>query len=204
MPQSPQTSVSWQLRQQPSSSLTEELRTARVTPPDRSWVQLNPRVGQIISILCLIIGTYALLKFGYGAATVARARGIARVDIGRLEESSYPITIAGFAVQGALIQCAMRGFTRWRVVLLAILIALSSINLVRSAFVLAAAMSFLFYQSHRNKSDLPVKWLLGVPLLGLMWFVFKPVSAAVNDNESVSQILASAETTYRTRSVAGH
>ncbi len=162
--------------------------------PKNTGVQLNPRVGQIISILCLTIGTYALLKFG-GAATAARARGIdvSAIDIGRLEQSSYPITIAGFAVQGALLQCALRGFTRWRVVMLVVLLTASSLNLARAAFILAAAMAFLIYQTQQNRTNVPAKWAIGVLLLGLVWFVFKPVARAIADSQDVHQIIASGQ-----------
>ena len=99
----------------------------------------------MISVLCLTIGTFALLEFGM-VATAARARGVdlSAVNIGGFAESSYPFAIAGFAVQGALIQCAMRGFTRWRMILLVISSSvLTSVNLARTAFVLPTILAFL-------------------------------------------------------------
>ncbi len=157
-------------------------------------VELNSAVGQVISVLCLTIGTYFLLKFGY-AATAARARGldISAIDIGQFNESSYPIAIAGFAVQGALIQVAMRGFTRWRIILLSILLVLTSFNLARTSFVLAAALAFLIFQTRRNKTNVPVKWLVAFMLLSAVWFVLKPVRAAINEDQSVDEIIASAQ-----------
>jgi hypothetical protein len=166
-------------------------RQREVTRAD--WVRLSPRVGWIISIFCLTIGTYALLKFGTGTAVVAKARGIeiAAIDIGSFDESSYPIWISGFAVQGALIQCALRGFTRWRVIILVLLLFLSSFN-ARTAFVLASAMAFLIYQTRRNKSSMPVKGAIGIVLLGLVWFVYKPVVGVIASGGSPEQAWATA------------
>jgi hypothetical protein len=145
-----------------------------------SGIRLSPRVGQIISILCLTIGTCALIEFGYFAIG-ARARGIdvSAINIGQFEDSSYPITIAGFAVQGALIQCALRGFNRWTVSLLLILLALTAFNLPRSSAVLAILMAFLIYQTRSSQHTLPLRWTMGLVLLGLVWFVFKPIVGGV-------------------------
>ncbi len=83
-----------------------------------------------------------------------RGIDISAIDIGRLEESSYPYMISGFAVQGVLIQVAMKGFTRWRVALLVLLLIPTSLYLARTFFVLAAVMAFLIYQTQRNKTNL--------------------------------------------------
>jgi hypothetical protein len=153
------------------------------------WVRLSSRIGWIISILCLTIGTYALLKFGTAATTVAKVRSIdiTAIDIGRFDESSYPIWVSGFAVQGALIQCALRGFTRWRVVLLVVLLILSAFN-ARTVLVLASAMAFLIYQTRHNQRSIPLKWVSGVLLLGLVWFVFKPVGSAIITGDTAEDI----------------
>jgi hypothetical protein len=158
------------------------------------WARLSPRLGQVISILCLTVGTYALLKFG-AVASAAKARGadISAIDIGRFEVSSYPVVVAGFAVQGALIQCAIRGFTRWRVVLLLLLLALSSFNLPRTVFVLGVVMAFLIYQARRNQHYMPVKWAIGVLLLGIIWFVYKPVAQGMIAGDDVETTWAAVE-----------
>jgi oligosaccharide repeat unit polymerase len=153
-------------------------------------IKLNRSVGQIISILCFTIGTYCLLKFGY-QATAARARGanIAAVDIGQFGQSAYPIMIAGFAVQGALIQLAMKGFTKfWVAVFLAFLV-MTSINTAREAFLLTATFAFLILQTRRKKTNLPAKWFIGLLALGAIWFIYKPVRGAINDGQSVSQTI---------------
>jgi hypothetical protein len=160
----------------------------------RGPTELDPRIGQIIIFLCLTIGTYALIKFGY-AASAARARGIdvSSIDIGRLQQSSYPIAIAGFAVQGALILVALRGFTRWRVLLLFVLLALTSIQVARTAFVLGALFAFLIYQTRIHKTNLSFKWAIGFLLLGIAWFVYKPVRNAIDKRQDLSQIIASGQ-----------
>jgi hypothetical protein len=159
-----------------------------------AWAQLDEGIGKIISVLCLTVGTYALVKFG-SAAAIARLHGVqvSAIDLGRFEQSTYPITIAGFAVQGAVIQVAMRGFTRWRIILLAILLAISSYDLARTAFVLATILAFLIYQTRRNRCNLPLEAVMGILLLGLIWFVYKPVAVAIAENESANQVLAHAQ-----------
>jgi hypothetical protein len=144
------------------------------------WSQLNPRVGQVISMLCLTIGTYALIAFS-AVATAAQARGtnVSAMDIGRWDESAYPGLIGGFAVQGALIQCAVHGFTRWRVILLMLMLALISINPARTGFVTAAIMAFMIYQTMRKRHSVTMKWAVCVVLLGLLWFVYKPISQGI-------------------------
>lgn len=156
--------------------------------------QLSPRLGQIISILCIVIGTYALLKFG-GAAHYARTigRNISAVDIGRFEETSYPIIIAGFAVQGALLQCAVCGFTRWRVVLLLVLLALTYINLARTNFILAIILALLIYMTARYRRTVSLGWIFCALLLSLVWFTSKPLIGAIVTGESVGEIMAGAE-----------
>ena len=170
---------------------------------DSGLYELNPRFGQIISILCLTIGTYALLRLGSPASGRVRGIDIAAIDLGRLEQSSYPYTIAGFAVQGALIQVVLRGFTPWTVALLLLLLAPSSIYLARTSFVLAAVMAFLIYQTQRKKTNLPGKWALGILLLGLVWFVFKPVAAAIVEGQNAEQTIASARD-YFANAVSGN
>jgi hypothetical protein len=153
-------------------------------------ISLSYQLGQVTSIICLTIGTLALLKFG--AAAKATGADTSGIDIGRFDESSYPIWISGFAVQGALIQCAIRGFTRWRVILLLSLLFLSSFN-ARTVFVLAAAMAFLIYQTRHNQSSMPLKGAIGIVLLGLVWFVYKPVSVAIVSGASVQDIWLTAQ-----------
>ncbi|HLY41327.1 MAG TPA: O-antigen polymerase [Terracidiphilus sp.] len=153
---------------------------------------LDPFLGQIISVLCLVIGTYALLKFGYvSTALKARGQDISAIDIGRLEESAYPIVIAGFAMQGAILQLALRGFNFWRTALFAALLTLSSINLERSAFVLGLLLAFLVYQTWRNQNNIPPKAVPVLIALALVWFVFKPVANAIRSGSSISEAIAS-------------
>jgi hypothetical protein len=163
----------------------------------KDWGQLNPKVGHLIAGLCLTIGTYALYTFGM-VATAARARGvdISSVDIGGFAQSSYPFAIAGFAVQGALILCAMRGFTRLRLLVLVTLLALTSVNLTRQAFVLPAILAFLIYQSRRHKHSIPLKWALMIPVFGLLWFVFKPMSNVIRAGEDPRTIFAAASSYF--------
>ena len=143
-------------------------------------VQLSLRLGQIISVVCVTIGTYALVKFG-AVAMVARSRGadISTVDLGSFALSSLPGVVAGFAVQGALIQIAMRGFTRWRTALLILLLVLSSLNLARAFFVLPALIAILIYQTRVGRHALSLQWIAALAALGLVWFVFKPVAHAI-------------------------
>ena len=159
----------------------------------RQRIELSSQLGQAISIVCLTIGTFALLKFG----TAAKAMGVdsSGINIGRFHESSYPIWISGFAVQGALIQCAMRGFTRWRLVLLLLLLFLSSFN-ARTVFVLAATMAFLIYQTRHNQFSIPLKAAVGVAVLGLLWFVYKPVTGAIISGANVQEIWVTAQTYF--------
>jgi hypothetical protein len=158
---------------------------------DGSW--LNPYAGYLISGLCLTIGTYALLKFGL-VATAARARGIdiSAINIGGFAESSYPFAIAGSAVQGALILCAMRGFTRWRLLVFVILLGMTSVNLARTSFVLPTILAFLIFQSRRHAHSIPLKWVIMIPVFGLVWFVFKPVAAGIRAGDDPRTIFADA------------
>jgi oligosaccharide repeat unit polymerase len=160
---------------------------------DSRVVKLDPLVGKIISILCLVIGTYALIAFG-AAATAVKVRGveISRVDIGRFEESTYPLLIGGFAVQGGLILCAMRGFTRWSVILLVLLLAMASINPARTSFVTPVLMALLIYLTMRGQRSLPAKWAVGVVILALVWFVYKPVVGAIVTGASPEMVWTSA------------
>jgi|GEM_PF-2327110 oligosaccharide repeat unit polymerase len=162
------------------------------------WSKLNPRAGEVISILCLTIGTYALIAFS-AVTTAARARGadISAIDIGRFDESSYPGIIGGFAVQGALIQCAIHGFTRLRVILLMLMIALISINSARTSFVIAAILAFMIYQTKRKQHSLPMKWAVCVVLLGLLWFVYKPVSQGIVAGEGAEAIWTGAQNYFQ-------
>jgi hypothetical protein len=160
---------------------------------DAPAVELDVRLGQLISILCLIIGTYFLVKFGYSAIIRARGTEIFDVDIGGFELSSYPIFIAGFAIQGALIQVAIYGFAPLRFAMLLVLLALSSICLSRFAFLLSAVMAFLIFQTRQNKVNIPAKWLIVFAALSAIWFVYKPVAAAINEDDSFSQIVATAQ-----------
>jgi hypothetical protein len=157
-------------------------------------IGLSSQLGQVISISCLALGTFALLKFG--AAAKAIGADTSGINIGRFSESSYPVWVSGFAVQGALIQCTIRGFTRWRVVLFLSLAVLSSFN-ARTAFVLAAAMAFLIYQTRRNESSMPLKGAIGIALLGLVWFVYKPVAGALVSGDSVQEIWLTAQSYFQ-------
>jgi len=160
---------------------------------EKSGSKLNPYVGYVISGLCLVVGTYALLKFGM-VATAAKARGvdISAINIGGFAESSYPVAIAGFAVQGALIQCAIRGFTRLRLLVLVIMLALTAVNLHRTDFVLPAIMAFLIYQSRRRKHSISLKWAIMIPVFGLIWFVFKPIANVIRAGDDPRTIFAEA------------
>jgi hypothetical protein len=146
---------------------------------------LSPRLGQAISILCITIGAYALVKFG-ALAGAARARGgdISAVSLGSFDVSSLPGLLGGFAVQGALIQCAMRGFTRWRTVLLLLLLALSSLNLARVFFVLPALLAVLIYHTRLGKHSLSFRWMVALAALGLVWFVFKPIAHTIQAGDA--------------------
>ena len=170
----------------------------------RDWSRLNPYVGYVISCLCVTVGTYALIKFGW-VATAARARGvdISAIDIGGFAESSYPIAIAGFAVQGAIILCAIRGFTRWRLLVLMALMVLTSLNLARTAFVLPAILSFLLYQSRRREHSIPLRWALMIPVFGLLWFVFKPISNVIRAGDDPRKIFAEASEYFAQTSSEG-
>ena len=174
--------------------------------PTSKSIPFDPLLGQIISVLCIVIGTYALLKFGYVASAMkARGREISAIDIGGFRESAYPIVIAGFAVQGAILQLALRGFNLWRTVLFVALVALTSVNSARTAFILALILAFLIYQTRRNRIDFPAKWLPVLFVLGLVWFVFKPVAGAIREGSSVSEAIESGKTYFqdsiRTQSV---
>ena len=173
-------------------------REQRRFQPLIEMTQLDPALGQLISVFCIVAGTYALLKFGYVAEAMrARGRQVSAIDIGQLEESSYPIVFAGFAVQGALIQLALRGFTLWRTVLFVTLVALTSVNSARTSFVLALIMAFLIYQTWRNRTDFPVKWIPVFFVLAFVWFVFKPIEGAIAGGSSVREAITSAETYFR-------
>jgi len=143
-------------------------------------VRLNLHLGLIISILSIIVGTYSIFTYS-GAALVANAYGadVTAINIGEFQTSSYPYIVGGFAVQGALILCAMCGFTRWLVVLLAILLFLTSISNSRTFFVLPLIMAFLILQTRRRKRSMPVSWMIGFLLLGVVWFVYKPVVGVI-------------------------
>jgi hypothetical protein len=155
------------------------------------WTRLSPRVGQVISLLCLTIGTFALAMFGY-FAVAARARGIdvSAVDIGQLETSAYPIVIAAFAIQGALIQCAIKGFNRRTVSLFLILLSLTAFNLARNSSVLAILMAFMIYQTRRRQHWLRLRWAISIALLALVWFVFKPIEGGILAGENTEEIRA--------------
>ena len=157
----------------------------------RGRTELDPLLGQVISVLCIVIGTYALLKFGYVAsATRARGHEISAIDIGQLETSAYPIVIAGFAIQGALLQFAIRGFTFWSVALFGVLVVLTSVNSDRSSFVLALIMAFLIYQTRRNRTDISATWVVAALLpLALVWFVFKPIAGSIQRGSTVSEAI---------------
>ncbi|MGA2654314.1 MAG: hypothetical protein ABSF28_27670 [Terracidiphilus sp.] len=112
------------------------------------------------------------------------------MNIGGFAESSYPLAIAGFAVQGALVLCAMRGFTRLRLLVFVTLLALTSVNLARTAFVLPAILAFLILQSRRHEHSIPLKWAIMIPVFGLIWFVFKPISNVIRAGEDPRTIVA--------------
>ena len=181
-----------------AASVYVAFRTAKKERGDavsagKDWSRLNPYVGYAIAGLCLTIGTYALIKFGM-VATAARARGvdISAINIGGFAESSYPIAIAGFAVQGALILCAIRGFTPLRLLVFVAMIVLTSVNLSRQAFVLPTILAFLIYQSRRREHSIPLKWAVMIPIFGLIWFVFKPMSNVIRAGGDPRTIFAEA------------
>jgi hypothetical protein len=154
---------------------------------------LSPFIGVVISLLCLTIGTYALVKFG-GVAIAAQERGVdaSAIDIGEVGVSSIPRIIAGFAIQGALILCAMRGFKGWRLGLLLVMVALNAVNLARTFFILPVLMAILIYQTIRRKPTLSLRWVAALATLGIVWFVFKPVRLAIQAGEDPAMIWAAA------------
>lgn len=158
----------------------------------QSKSHLSVRAGWIISILCLTIGGYALIKFGY-IASAARDSGIdiSAVDLGRVEETAIPITIAGFAVQGALLQCAMCGFTRLRLMILLPLLILTAVNLARTAFVLAVCLALLIYLTRRGWRSIPRSWAIGMVLLAVVWFVQKPIVGGISEGKGLDEIWSS-------------
>ena len=172
--------------------------------PRQQSIPLDPVLGQIISVLCIVLGTYALLKFGYVALAMrAKGREISAIDLGQLETSSYPIVVAGFAVQGALIQTAMRGFTLWRTALLAALVMLTSVNLARSYFVLALLLALLIYQTRHNKTNISPMLIAALLPLAMVWFVFKPIASTIQQGGSTSQAIANG-TNYFQDSIQSH
>ena len=153
----------------------------------RKQRKLDPFVGNVLSVLFIVLGTYALLKFGY-VAVAERARGIdvSSVDIGGFETSSYPLVIAGSAIQGALIQTAMHGFKGWRGLLFLGVLALTSVNLSRTSFLIPCILAFLIYQIRRGDRSLPLRWLPLLLFLGVAWLVFKPLSLSVERGEDLA------------------
>jgi len=152
--------------------------------------KLNIKVGKIISILCLTIGTYALFNYSYAGAAlnVSGVLDTGSVDIGNFANTSYPLMAAGFAVQGALIQFVLKGFTIWRNILFAILVIATALSLTRTSFVLAVVLAFLIYQAIEQRESIPFRWAICLIFLSMLWFVFKPVQLAILEGENVSSL----------------
>jgi hypothetical protein len=53
-------------------------------------------------------------------------------------------------------------------------------------------MAFLIYQSRRREHSIPLKWAIMIPVLGLVWFVFKPISNVIRAGDDPRTIFAEA------------
>jgi hypothetical protein len=74
-----------------------------------------------------------------------------------------------------------------------LLLALISINSARTGFVTGALMAFMIYQTTRKQHSLSMKWAVGIVLLGLLWFMYKPVSQGIVAGEDVEAIWTRAQ-----------
>lgn len=147
--------------------------------------RLNPFVGQVISILCLTMGTAALAFY------ISAERGTADAmenAMGDFSTTSYPLAIAGFAVQGAVILCVLRGFTPWRIVILLVLLGWTAITLFRMSFVIPSILAMLIHLTMHRKRTISLRWALALLGLGLLWYVGKPVAMAARSGEGFNGV----------------
>jgi len=155
---------------------------------------LKAGLGWVIAIASLAIGTYALIRYS-GISAIAESRGIdlASQNTSSLDLASIPRVLAGFAVQGALIVCAIRGFSAKSIGLLVLLIATSSLGLARTFFVLPILLAVLIYLDQHRRDSLSFKWIVAALVLGVVWFAFKPFSHGLQAGESISGAFQDAE-----------
>lgn len=139
----------------------------------RNEVQLDPFIGKVLSVFCIFAGTFCLLAFGFGAASSARE------NIGALATTSYPLWIAGFAVEGAVIQCALYGFTPLRIGILFATAGITSIRLHRTNAVLPILMAILIYHAIKGKKWINTRWAVSLALMFVVFFGYKPFQYAI-------------------------
>lgn len=150
--------------------------------------RLNPLVGDVISWSCIVFGVLSLIAFG-AMAQDARARDAtaAGADIGDLALTSYPMAVGGFAVLGAVMQCAIYGFTQVRTTMFLAILGLTAFNLTRVSFVLPLILALLVYLAMQGRRELSFQWTFALAGLAVLWFVFKPVGAAISSGEGIEK-----------------
>lgn len=74
-----------------------------------------------------------------------------------------------------------------------LMLSLISINVARTGFVSGAIMAFLIYQTRHKQHSISMKWAVGVVLLGLLWFMYKPISQSIIAGEDVENIWTKAQ-----------
>lgn len=156
----------------------------KLSPPN---VKLNPLIGKFLSVFCLIAGTFCLLAFGFGVT------GNAASKIGNIATTSYPLWIAGFAAQGAVIQCALYGFTPLRIGLLLATTWITSIRMHRANALLPVLMAIIIYHLAKRKMWISIRWGFGLLALGLVFYAYKPFSYAIMVGEGYRSGLEAAQ-----------
>ncbi len=142
--------------------------------------RLSARIGLFISVFCLTVGTIALVFFsGLTQAILAGNSDSGRMRLGNIATTSYPLVLAGFAVQGALILCTIRGFSGLRLWIFVILVFASGLGLFRMDLIIPILIASLIYLTKQGMRWPPFRWLIGILILGVVWFVFKPLASAI-------------------------
>ena len=151
---------------------------------------LNRRVGHGIALVCLLFGSFCLLRFGAVATLqIAAGEDVNRLGLHVLENTTLPFILGLYAIEGPLIIMALYGVRRWTVLLYVALLIPTIYNVPRFASVLSIFLVFLMYMNERGRRSLSWRWVaLAVPVF-VGWFFLKPVAAGLaagNDIETIA------------------
>jgi hypothetical protein len=159
---------------------------------------LNGRLGIVIVLICIPLSLIVIAKYDI-ATRIAAVNGIdiTGADSDLLSQTTYPFVIGGFAILSAVILCAMKGFKGWLIGLLIPLLILTSVVCTRAFFVMPLIMCFFILQTRRRQTSIPLPWMIGLIVLGAVWYIYKPVSQTIDSGGNLKDVYVSVQSYLR-------